>query len=147
MGARPWPLTSFSCTTSLRNLAQSDTPNILLEQVATQLDMIESQEQRSNISACVEIIAGIKFDIETIRRFLREDIMKESVVYQEILERRKREEALSLTLRQLMRRIGEVTPQLQAQIQNLTTAQIEELGVALLDFRDASDLIIWLQNN
>ncbi|WP_317111702.1 DUF4351 domain-containing protein [Chroococcidiopsis sp. SAG 2025] len=73
--------------------------------------------------------------------------MKESVVYQEILERRKREEALSLTLRQLMRRIGEVTPQLQAQIQNLTTAQIEELGVALLDFRDASDLIIWLQNN
>ncbi|MDZ4879077.1 MAG: hypothetical protein CLLPBCKN_008515 [Chroococcidiopsis cubana SAG 39.79] len=72
--------------------------------------------------------------------------MKESVVYQEILERGKREEALLLTLRLLMRRIGEVAPQLQTQIQNLTTAQLEELGVALLDFNNAADLTAWLQN-
>jgi predicted transposase YdaD len=57
----------------------------LLGQVAAQLDMIESWKQRSDISACVEILAGIRFGIETIRQFLREDIMKESVVYQEII--------------------------------------------------------------
>lgn len=143
----PAPLLANPALLPLATLAQSDSPNALLQQVASSLDMIEEQEQRRNISACVEILAGLRFEIETIRRFLKEDIMRESVVYQEILERGKREEALSLTLRQLIRRIGEVTPQLQAQIQNLTTAQIEELGVALLDFRDASDLITWLQNN
>jgi len=72
--------------------------------------------------------------------------MRESVIYQEILERGKREEALSLTLRLLTRRIGEVAPELQTQIQNLTTAQLEELGVALLDFNNAADLTAWLQN-
>ena len=73
-------------------------------------------------------------------------MMKESVIYQESLARGKREEALSLTLRLLTRRIGEVAPQLQTQIQNLTTAQLEELGVALLDFNNAADLTAWLQN-
>ena len=143
----PAPLLANPALLPLATLAQSDTLNVLLEQVATQLDMIEEQEQRGNISACVEILAGLRFDIETIRQFMRGDVMRESVIYQEILERGKREEALSLTLRQLSRRIGEVAPNLQAQIQNLTTAQIEELGVALLDFRNAADLAAWLQHH
>ena len=46
----------------------------------------------------------------------------------------------------LTRRTGEVTPELQNQIQNFTTAGLEELGVALLDFNSASDLAAWLQN-
>lgn len=154
----PAPLLANPALLPFATLAQADSPNTLLEQVATQLDMIESREQRSNISACVEIVAGIKFDIETIRQFLREDIMKESVVYQEIIreglqqgieqgvQQGKREEALSFTMRLLTRRIGEVAPELQAQIQELTTSQLEELGVALLDFNNASDLAAWLQN-
>jgi predicted transposase YdaD len=84
--------------------------------------------------------------------------MKESVVYQEIIreglqqgieqgvQQGMREEALSFTMRLLTRRIGEVAPELQAQIQELTTPQLEELGVALLDFNNASDLAAWLQN-
>ncbi|OWY65655.1 hypothetical protein B7486_40710 [cyanobacterium TDX16] len=154
----PAPLLANPALLPFATLAQADSPNTLLEQVATQLDMIESREQRSNISACVEIVAGIRFDIETIRQFLREDIMKESVVYQEIIreglqqgieqgvQQGKREEALSFTMRLLTRRIGEVAPELQAQIQELTTPQLEELGVALLDFNNAADLTAWLQN-
>jgi predicted transposase/invertase (TIGR01784 family) len=142
----PAPLLANPALLPFATLAQSDAPNVLLEQVASQLDMIESQEQRSNISACVEIIAGIKFDIETIHRFLREDIVRESVIYQEIIERGKREEALSFTMRLLTRRIGEVAPDLQTQIQNLTTPQLEELGVALLDFNNPDALAAWLQN-
>lgn len=150
----PAPLLANPALLPFATLAQADSPNTLLEQVATQLDMIEEREQRSNISACVEILAGIRFDIETIRRFLREDIMKESVVYQEIIreglqqgiQQGKQEEALSFTMRLLTRRIGEVAPDLQAQIQNLTTPQLEELGVALLDFNNAADLTAWLQS-
>lgn len=76
--------------------------------------------------------------------------MKESVIYQGIIregiEQGKQEEALSFTMRLLTRRIGEVSPDLQAQIQNLTTTQLEQLGVALLDFNNAADLAAWLQN-
>lgn len=142
----PTPLLANPGLLPLATLAQSDAPNILLEQVASRLGMIEEQEQRSNISACVEIIAGIKFDIETIRRFLREDIVRESVIYQEIIERGKREEALLFIMRQLTRRIGTITPEIRAQIQNLTVAQLEELGEALLDFNNVSNLVDWLQN-
>ncbi|MBE9018960.1 Rpn family recombination-promoting nuclease/putative transposase [Chroococcidiopsidales cyanobacterium LEGE 13417] len=150
----PAPLLANPALLPLATLAQSDSPNTLLEQVSTQLDMIESREQRSNISACVEILAGLRFEIETIRQFITEDIMRESVVYQEIIregvqrgiQQGKQEEARSFTMRLLTRRIGEVAPDLQAQIQNLTTTQLEELGVALLDFNNADALTAWLQN-
>ena len=72
--------------------------------------------------------------------------MRESVIYQEIIERGKREEALLFIMRQLTRRIGTITPELRAQIQNLTVAQLEELGEALLDFNNVSNLVDWLQN-
>ena len=70
--------------------------------------------------------------------------MRESIIYQEIilkgveqgLRQGKREEALTYTMRLLTRRCDLVAPELQAQIQELTTSQLEELGEALLDFRE-----------
>ena len=52
-----------------------------------------------------------------------------------------------LVLRQLTRRIGDVTPALQSQVQALTLAQLESLGEALLDFTAPSDLEDWVANN
>jgi len=56
----------------------------------------------------------------------------------------KKEEALLLILRLLNRRIGAIDSQLQ-QICSLSISQLEELGEALLDFSDASELIAWLE--
>jgi predicted transposase YdaD len=121
------------------------------------VDIIEEIEQKRNISACAEVLASLRFDKNLIRQFLREDLMRESAIYQEIiqegveqglqqgLQQGKREEALSYTMRLLARRLGVVAPQLQAQIQELTLAQLEELGEAVLDFTDAKDLVAWLQ--
>ncbi len=75
----------------------------------------------------------------------RDSGLRESVIYQEIIERGKREEAISFTMRLLTRRIGAMTPELQAQVRNLTVAQLEELGEALLDFNNISNLVDWLQ--
>jgi Domain of unknown function (DUF4351) len=50
----------------------------------------------------------------------------------------------SLILRQLTRRIGPLAPDQQTQIRNLSLLQLEELGEALLDFSQASDLEAWL---
>ena len=57
------------------------------------------------------------------------------------------EEALSLVLRLLSRRVGSISPNAQAQIQALSLPQIEALGEALLDFSSSDDLTLWLQDN
>ena len=65
---------------------------------------------------------------------------------QEGLEEGRRQEALALVLRLLARRVGEVEPELQEQIQALAIAQIEDLGEALLDFSTRADLEAWLED-
>lgn len=142
----PAPLLANPALLPLAVLAQSNSPNALLEQVASGLGMIEEREQRSNISACTGLLASLRFDNDTIRQFLREDVMREAPMYQEIIQEGRREEALLYTLRLLNRRIGTIALDLQLQVQNLTTPQLEELGMALLDFNNASELAAWLQN-
>ena len=73
--------------------------------------------------------------------------MRESVIYQDILEQGERREAISMVLRLLTRRIGALTPEIQAQIQTLSISQLEDLGEALLDFSQPTDLTAWLQNH
>jgi predicted transposase YdaD len=55
------------------------------------------------------------------------------------------QEASSLTLRQLQRKVGEVPMVLQSQIRSLPVEQLEELGEALLDFGSLRDLTAWLE--
>ncbi|MEW5858459.1 MAG: Rpn family recombination-promoting nuclease/putative transposase [Cyanobacteriota bacterium] len=151
----PAPLLANPALLPFATLARSNTPNDLLEQVAAQIDMIEEPEQRGNLAVCVEVLAGLRFDENLIRQFLREEIMQESVTYQSIIQKGvqqgkqegKKEEALSLIVRQLARRLGTVDQQMQEQIQQLPIAQLEELGEALLDFTAASDLAVWLEEH
>jgi predicted transposase/invertase (TIGR01784 family) len=60
-------------------------------------------------------------------------------------QRGRQEEARSLILRQLIRRVGELPQTVQPQIDRLSLAQLETLGEALLDFSNLSDLETWLQ--
>jgi predicted transposase YdaD len=69
--------------------------------------------------------------------------MRESVIYQDILQ----EEALSLIMRQLRRKVGTVPPVLQLKIQSLPLTQVENLGEALLNFSGLTDLEDWLAQN
>ena len=144
-------------------LAQTDSPQALLEQVAEQVAIIESQEQRQNVSASVQILAGLRFEKELIKQVFREDIVKESVIYQEILQEGvqqgerfgrligraegKQEGEATLIIRQLTRRFGSVDPTTQERIQNLSNLHLEELGEALLDFSAITDLTLWLDEH
>ncbi|NEO90233.1 MAG: DUF4351 domain-containing protein [Moorea sp. SIO3G5] len=99
----------------------------------------------------MQLLAGVKFDEQLIQAYFREDMMQESVVYQRIirqgleqgLEQGKRNE-LNLIKRLLNRRLGEINPQLQNQIEELSFEQLEDLGEALLDFETEVDLTNWL---
>lgn len=128
-------------------LARTDAPTYLLEQVAAGIDMIEERQQKSDISAYTGILAGLKFDKDLIRRYLREELMQESVIYQEILQEGQQREGATLVLRLLARRLGQVPPGMRSQIQQLKVEQLEELGEALLDFSSSEDLTDWLENH
>jgi predicted transposase/invertase (TIGR01784 family) len=149
------PLFANPALLPLATLTQTNSPLALLEQVALQVDMLEEIEQRRNIAACTEVLAGLRFDKDLIRQFLREDLVQESVIYQDILQKGrqegrqegKREEAIAIALRLLNRRLGTIDPNLLSQIQQLPNPQIEELIEASLDFASEQDLVIWLETN
>jgi len=134
-------------------LARTDSQTALLEQIAARVDTIEEPDRQRNISACVEVLARLKFEEDLIRQFLREDLMRESPLYQEILQEGLQQGIqqgiqqgeVSLALRLLTRRLGTLPPQLRSQIQQLSTVQVEALGEALLDFSTTQDLVAWLQ--
>ena len=70
--------------------------------------------------------------------------MRKSVIYQDIWEKGRQEEAVSLILRLLNRRLGEISSTLSQQIRELSLEQLETLGEALLDFTSLTDLTAWL---
>jgi predicted transposase/invertase (TIGR01784 family) len=151
----PAPLLANQALLPLAALARSDSPNRLLEQVAAQIDRIEEPRQRGNLAACVEVLAGLRFDIDLIRQLFREEVMRESVVYQDILQKGlqqglqqgRQQGEVTLILRLLNRRFGEVDPQLQERIQGLFIPLLEELSLALLDFEAVTDLVTWLDEH
>lgn len=140
-------------------LSQTDSPRTLLEQIATQIATIEEPTQQADLLACTQVLAGLRFEKDLIRQLFRKETMRGSVIYQEIredgllegrqlglLEGRK-DEALSLLTRLLIRRIGPIAPPIQEQIQTLSVEELEDLGEALLDFSEASDLTNWLNEH
>jgi hypothetical protein len=69
--------------------------------------------------------------------------MQESVIYQRIVQK----EALRLIVRLLNRRFGDIAPEIEQRIRSLSTAELENLGEALLDFSNTHDLITWLETS
>lgn len=136
----------------LAALSQTNSPRTLLEQIATQIDTIEEPTQQADLLACTQVLAGLRFEKDLIRQLFRKETMRGSVIYQEIredgllegLKEGRQNEALSLVTRQLTRRIGAIAPQISEQIQTLSVEELENLGEALLDFSEASDLTNWL---
>jgi hypothetical protein len=74
--------------------------------------------------------------------------LSETRAYQDILatgrEQGGQQEATRLVLRQLRRRFGSVLAEQEATIRGLSTAELEELAEALIDFASPGDLEAWL---
>jgi predicted transposase YdaD len=131
----------------------------VLREVALRVENIAERRVQSNVAAASAILAGLLLEKEVIHRVLRSDIMRESVIYREIeAEAEARGEArgeakgkiegeLNFALRLLVRRVGTIAPETEAQIRTLSLPQLEELGEALLDFSQPSDLQDWLRSH
>ncbi|MEC4802907.1 MAG: DUF4351 domain-containing protein [Jaaginema sp. PMC 1079.18] len=135
----------------MTDLAQSETPETLLQEVAAKVNEITTPELQRNVSACVQLLAGVKFSDHFIQAYCREDIMRESVVYQRILQEgieqgieQGLEQEKRFILRLLQRQLGTVSAEIQARLATLSLEAMEALGEALLDFESEADLITWL---
>jgi predicted transposase YdaD len=124
----------------------------LLMQVASEVGKMEPEARRQEVASYVQIMAGLRFDKTLVKRLFREDIMKESVIYQEIFEtgeqhgeQRALQREKALILRQISRRVGEVPQDLRSSVELLSIDQLEALGEALLDFNSLQDLQNWLE--
>lgn len=155
----------------LAPLAAAPVPEQLLNQFAQQVSRIESVQQRREASSYAQILAGLKFNKALIRQVFQEGMMRESVIYQEILEeglregrqqgwqqgeqqgreeglrRGRHEAAVMLVLRQLTRRFGLLDETMRSSLTALPLNQLEDLSEALLDFAELSDLEQWLQTH
>jgi predicted transposase/invertase (TIGR01784 family) len=132
----------------LAPLTATNQPQVLLQQVVEQVNQLEPT-QRSEISAYTQILAGLKYRKELIKQLFREGMMRESVIYQEILaegeQRGKQQGERSLVLRLLTRRVGELPQDVGDRLETLSLEQLENLGEALLDFTNLADLLLWLE--
>jgi len=144
------PLLANPALLPLATLAKSDSAENLLTQVAAAVDTIESKTARDNISVCTQLLAGLRFDRNLLKQLFQEDIMEESWVYQDILQKGeqkgKRREALELILRLLKRRFGNIPAKIEQQLPNLGLTQLEDLAEELLDFSQIDDLVKYMAN-
>jgi predicted transposase/invertase (TIGR01784 family) len=136
------PLLQVPALLPLAVLAKTDEPNKLLQQVALAIDKIEEQPQQKNIAACVEVLASLKFDKQLIQQYLREELMQEAPMYQEIMKRGK----LELLFYLLKTRFGDISPRLESQIKELSGEKIDALSAALFNFSQPADLVNWIAN-
>ncbi|KAI9129776.1 DUF4351 domain-containing protein [Acaryochloris sp. CCMEE 5410] len=126
------------------------------------LEQLQLNEELVELESLLGFFASFVLDTELVRQIMRWDmtVLRESPWYQEIRQESLQEgreegreegeqtgalrEAQSLVLRQLNRRIGDISPELRSQLQSLSLEQLETLGEALLDFTKPADLVNWL---
>jgi predicted transposase YdaD len=80
---------------------------------------------------------------EEARQEVRQELREEA--RQEVRQEERLEEARSLILRQLARKVGEVPDAIKSRIEALGLTQLEDLGEALLNFATLADLSDWLE--
>jgi transcription termination factor NusB len=128
----------------------------VLQQAVT--EVLALPDGASQRAAALQLLVSWKISIEiTSAEEEQEVVMALSQAYlewelktkqegrQEGLELGSQQEARSLVLRQLDRKLGNIPSEIQSIIADQPLAQLEALGEALLDFGSIEDLTNWLQ--
>jgi len=131
----------------LAPLTQTTSSQILWEQVRESIARISDKETRQNTAAYTNILAGLKFEKDFIRQFLSEDVMQDSVTYQDILQKGEKKEALAFCMSLLDERFGEIDSSIMSRVKVLNKEKLEALGRALLRISSITDLNAWLDTH
>ena len=136
----------------------------LLRTVASRIAALPDPLLRREQIDATRIFAGLRYSKDLVQHILRRtDMLEESVIYQEILERGmsrglreghqqglqegRQEGESTIVLRLLTRRFGTLTPYMHRRVATLSSAQLEQLGEELLDFPNRKALSDWLRRH
>jgi predicted transposase/invertase (TIGR01784 family) len=123
------------------------------------LTTLEGEKAKSKAKSLIQRAQGSRAIIELISTIIvykfsnltRDEVdvmlgisIEQTRIYQDAAQDGRQEEAKSLILRLLNRRVGNMSPTVEMRVKALTLVQLEDLGEALLDFGQMSDLIGWL---
>jgi predicted transposase YdaD len=132
----------------LAPLTRTNSPQSLLSQIANNVAKIADRETKQDIAAYTEILAGLRFEKDFIRQLLSEDIMQESVIYQDILQKGEgkgeQKEAVKFCLMLLNQRFGQLDSEILERVKVLSVEHLENLGAALFNISEIADLVTWL---
>jgi predicted transposase/invertase (TIGR01784 family) len=112
--------------------------------------LIQQSQQRPDSRVIIDIVSTImvyrftnltRTEVETMIGIT----LQETRVYQDAKAEGRQAEGQSLVIRQLSRQFGDLSPEANAAILDLTLEQLEDLSEALLDFQELTDLMSWLQ--
>ncbi len=151
----------------LAALTRAETPKELLEEVATRTRELPPNQEKSTLLMCAALLAGLRFEKEVIMSVLREDILKESVIYQDIIDQglqRGLQQGIVQGMEQgmeqgihvgkaemlvniLKHRFQDFSSEDERHLIALNSMQLDSLSLAVLDFHQLSDLEIWLEKN
>jgi predicted transposase YdaD len=140
----------------LATLCRAESGEKLLGEVAARINQIKSRERRRETLNWSRMLAGLRYDKNLIYRIMKEsDMLEESVVYQDILQKGRRgglQEGVEKGKRELVmlllgERCGKLSPKIRKQIEHLSAEQLEDLGKALLGFQGKQDLTRWLRQH
>jgi predicted transposase YdaD len=121
---------------------------------------LRAEQTLAELEPLLSFFASFVLEIPLVQEIMRWDmtVLRESPWYQEILKEGKLEGKLEgrlegklegesiVILRQIRRKFGEIAPDLQLKIRNLSAMELEDLGENLLDFSQIGELISWLEN-
>jgi len=113
-------------------LAQTSNPTAVLNTVVEQVETLESRTQQQDVAASTAILAGLVLEKRVIQQLLRTELMEESVIYQDILQKgeargeiRGEARGKAEVARNLLN-LGMAIPQI-AEVTGLTVEQVSQL--------------------
>ncbi|MFM6623033.1 MAG: DUF4351 domain-containing protein, partial [Dolichospermum sp.] len=86
-------------------------------------------------------------DVTQTRFYQEVFVFCEKICLQQGVQHGVQQGEATLTIRQLKRRCGNLTPVQEKKVRLLTIPELESLGEALLDFQNMSDLESWLKEH
>ncbi|ABW32755.1 DUF4351 domain-containing protein [Acaryochloris marina] len=136
-------------------IAKEDRPQVKMECLRMLTTLQLDPARTEFISQFVDTYLRLEADeeqlfqaeIDTLELGERDAIMQTLTSWEEKgLARGRQEEGATIVLRILNRKLGNLLPEVEAQIQSLEVEKLEELSEALLEFESLENLNAWLQN-
>ena len=127
-------------------LSKSSDPTIILRKVAQSLETISDKNLRQNLTAATAVFGGLVIQPDIVKTILRSEIMRESAVYQEILQEG-RQEGLQKGLQEgLQKGLQEGRQEGLLEGKLKTIPLLTKLGLTIAEIAEELDLDVALVN-